>query len=142
VLTANHVSQLIKFLPSPEEIGLLSAYKDIAPDNLAKADRFLVEMLRMDRYDLCLRIFDFKNTFDERIHDIKDGWRAVQTAADAIKKSESLKALLELILVVGNVLNNSSFRGGAHGFRISSLNSVSDIGWMILLTLKIIHIVG
>lgn len=127
MLSANHISQLIKFLPSPEEVGLLCGFKDEIPENLAKADCFLVEMLRMDRYDLYLRIFDFKNSFEERSHDILEGCKVVRLATESIKKSDSLKALMELILVVGNVMNNSSFRGGAHGFRVGSLNSVRSM---------------
>lgn len=124
VLSPNHVNQLLKFLPTAEEIGMLSAYKDEMPENLAQADRFLVELLRIDRFEYLLRVFDFKNMYDEHVRDVRDGVEAIRQGTETIRKSNSIKSLFELILMIGNVLNNSSFRGGAFGFRVNSLNSV------------------
>lgn len=46
-------------------------------------------------------------------------------AVFVIHQSETFKCILDLLLVLGNVMNFGSFRGSASGFRISSLNNVT-----------------
>ena len=62
--------QLLKFVPTPEETQLLSEHEaDI--DSMAKADRFLFEMSRIEHYEPRLRALYFKKKFSERLSECK-----------------------------------------------------------------------
>jgi hypothetical protein len=124
VMTRQLITQFLKYVPTAEEIGQLSQYKD-NPSELTRADRFLVEMLKVDRYEHRLKAMDFYVRFEERLADAKGDVVAVSRASDTLSQSESLRDLLELILTLGNFMN-TGFRGNAYGFRINSINKLID----------------
>jgi len=43
IMTENVVKQFLNFAPTPEEVGLLSSYKD-NPENLGRVEAFFVEV--------------------------------------------------------------------------------------------------
>ncbi|KAJ1339504.1 hypothetical protein BSLG_005879 [Batrachochytrium salamandrivorans] len=47
-------------------------------------------------------------------------------ACDQILKSNLLRELLQAVLIIGNYLNGTSFRGNARGFRLESLMTARD----------------
>lgn len=47
-------------------------------------------------------------------------------ASTSISKSESIPKLFQIILVVGNFMNGTGFRGGAYGFRVNTLTKLAD----------------
>ena len=61
-------SQLLKFVPTTEEVQLLGEHAHEI-DEMAKADRFLFEMSRIDHYEERLRALYFKKKFNERMND-------------------------------------------------------------------------
>lgn len=50
--------------------------------------------------------------------------QAILESTKVIYESEDLKTILDILLILGNVMNDGSFRGAALGFRISSINNV------------------
>ncbi|SAM05332.1 hypothetical protein [Absidia glauca] len=50
----------------------------------------------------------------------------VKTATVSLKEASSFKELLQLILLLGNFLNGNTYRGGAFGVRIGSINKLVD----------------
>ena len=65
-----HYLQLLKFIPTPEEVALLSEHGHEI-EEMAKADRFLFEMSRIDHYEERLKALYFKKKFSERMNDAK-----------------------------------------------------------------------
>ncbi|KAJ3372723.1 hypothetical protein GGF31_001748 [Allomyces arbusculus] len=124
VLTLQTVSQFLKFAPTAEELGRLQQYKD-DPSELANADRFMVEMMRIDRYEPRLKAMDYYLRFDERVRDQGNDVHAVLDAAQALVDSKAFHEVLQLILTMGNYMN-TGFRGNAYGFRINSINKLVD----------------
>ncbi|ORY08436.1 FH2-domain-containing protein [Basidiobolus meristosporus CBS 931.73] len=112
IITELMLHQLLQYIPSAEEKGLLAEYKD-NPEKLAKPDAFCVEMMKIDRYEQRLRAMHFKSTYFEK-------------ASKALQNSQNFPKLLEIILVVGNFMNGTSFRGSAYGFKIHSINRLVD----------------
>ena len=69
-LPKDMAEQLLKFVPTPEETQLLSEHEaDI--ESMAKADRFLFEMSRIEHYEARLRGLYFKKKFSERLSECK-----------------------------------------------------------------------
>lgn len=116
--------QLLKYVPTKEEIQLLSAHEHEI-DQMAAADRFLFEMSKIDHYEERLKCLYFKKKFSERMGDVSPKVGAVLNASLEIKKSKCLRKLLQLILAFGNYMN-SGHRGSAYGFEIDGINRTCD----------------
>lgn len=46
---------------------------------------------------------------------------------NSLRNNERLHHLLEIALAVGNYLNGTSFKGGAWGFRIDSIERMEEV---------------
>jgi dishevelled associated activator of morphogenesis len=82
-------------------------------------------MSRIPGYDKRLAAIYFMRKFNERMEFIAPGLKNIHTASKEVVTSSGLKQTLELILALGNFLNQGS-RGGAFGFHLSSLLAVDD----------------
>ncbi|KAI3631584.1 hypothetical protein MIR68_010467 [Amoeboaphelidium protococcarum] len=118
------VNQILQFLPSSDEIALISSVQLTHINSLPIADQFMVQLLGIQNYELKLRIIQLKFSNEESLMDIQSGLEIVQSSLKEIKESQSLKQFLQLVLSIGNVMNVNSFRGGAYGFKISALQSL------------------
>jgi hypothetical protein len=49
---------------------------------------------------------------------------ALWNASRELRQCQKFKQVLKVVLAIGNVLNASSFRGGARGFQLDSLAKV------------------
>ncbi|KAK6997787.1 disheveled-associated activator of morphogenesis 1 [Biomphalaria glabrata] len=123
-LPKDMVEQLLKFVPTAEEVQLLSEYAHEI-ENMARADRFLFEMSKIIHYEERLKALYFKKKFQERKVDCKQRIDAVFEASKEVFRSRRFKKLLELVLALGNFMNKGQ-RGNALGFKISSLGKMMD----------------
>ncbi|KAJ1658246.1 hypothetical protein IWQ61_002482 [Dispira simplex] len=125
ILKENVLTQLLKFLPTASERGLLSAYNDDV-ESLAGPDAFFVEMMKIDRYEQRLRMILFWTTFEEKFGYLREDVNNLLQACHALPNSESFPTILGIVLTMGNFMNGTGFRGGAFGFKIHSLNKLVD----------------
>ncbi|KAL1138866.1 hypothetical protein AAG570_008928, partial [Ranatra chinensis] len=123
-LPPDMVEQLLKFTPSSEEAALLEEHSDEI-DNLARADRFLYEISKIAHYEQRLRSLHYKKRFTVWVGEVEPKIRAVMEASREVSRSRRLRKLLELVLALGNYMNRGA-RGNASGFRLASLNRLSD----------------
>ncbi|PVD26555.1 hypothetical protein C0Q70_14232 [Pomacea canaliculata] len=112
-LPKDMVEQLLKFVPTPEEIT---------------------------HYEERLRALYFKKKFQERRHDCKQKIEAVHEACKEVFRSRKLKRLLELVLACGNYMNRGQ-RGNALGFHPASLNKMVDTRSSISKQITLLHYV-
>ncbi|XP_022826433.1 disheveled-associated activator of morphogenesis 1 isoform X3 [Spodoptera litura] len=123
-LPIDMVEQLVKFTPSPEEAALLEEHQDEL-ENMARADRFLYEISKIPHYSQRVRLLLFKKKFSAAAGEATARAAVVLRAARDMTRSRRLRALLELVLALGNYMNRGA-RGNASGFRLSSLNKLAD----------------
>lgn len=127
VITENTLKQLLTFVPTPEERGLLTAYQGRADrKRLARPERFFLETMKVWRYEQRLRVTTTWVTWPESFRDLQADVAAVMTASHAVSTSRHFPQVLEVVLSIGNYMNGAGFRGGAFGFRIASLNRMMD----------------
>ena len=62
--------QLLKFIPTPEEKQLLGEHEHEI-EQMARADRFLFEMSRINHYEQKLKALFYKKKFSERMSECK-----------------------------------------------------------------------
>lgn len=123
-LPIDMVEQLVKFTPSAEEAALLEEHQDEL-DSMARADRFLYEISKIPHYSQRVRTLLFKKKFSVAANEAQARAALVLRAARDMTRSRRLRALLEIVLALGNYMNRGA-RGNASGFRLSSLNKLAD----------------
>ncbi|KAM9294637.1 disheveled-associated activator of morphogenesis 1 [Gastrophryne carolinensis] len=136
-LPKDMLEQLLKFVPEKSDIDLLEEHKHEL-DRMAKADRFLFEMSRINHYQQRLQSLYFKKKFAERVAEVKPKVEAIRAASKQVLQSKSLKQLLEVVLAFGNYMNKGQ-RGNAFGFKISSLNKIADTKSSIDKNITLLH---
>ncbi|XP_053331509.1 disheveled-associated activator of morphogenesis 1 isoform X2 [Spea bombifrons] len=136
-LPKDMLEQLLKFVPEKSDIDLLEEHKHEL-DRMAKADRFLFEMSRINHYQQRLQSLYFKKKFAERVAEVKPKVEAIRSASKEVLQSKSLKQFLEVVLAFGNYMNKGQ-RGNAYGFKISSLNKIADTKSSIDKNITLLH---
>uniref|UniRef100_A0A3Q3AYT7 Dishevelled associated activator of morphogenesis 1b n=1 Tax=Kryptolebias marmoratus TaxID=37003 RepID=A0A3Q3AYT7_KRYMA len=136
-LPKDMLEQLLKFVPEKSDVDLLEEHKHEL-DRMAKPDRFLYEMSRINHYQQRLQSLYFKKKFAERIAEIKPKIEALTKASKEILHSRNLKQLLEVVLAFGNYMNKGQ-RGNAYGFKVSSLNKIADTKSSIDKNITLLH---
>ncbi|OBS65404.1 hypothetical protein A6R68_06067 [Neotoma lepida] len=126
VLTESMIQNLIKQMPEPEQLKMLSELKD-EYDDLAESEQFGVVMGTVPRLRPRLNAILFKLQFSEQVENIKPEIVSVTAACEELRKSESFSSLLEITLLVGNFMNAGSRNAGAFGFNISFLFSAENL---------------
>ncbi|XP_056337478.1 disheveled-associated activator of morphogenesis 1b [Danio aesculapii] len=136
-LPKDMLEQMLKFVPEKSDVDLLEEHKHEL-DRMAKADRFLYEMSRINHYQQRLQSLYFKKKFAERIAEIKPKVEALTKASKEVLHSKNFKQLLEVVLAFGNYMNKGQ-RGNAYGFKISSLNKIADTKSSIDKNITLLH---
>uniref|UniRef100_A0A2K6FEX4 Dishevelled associated activator of morphosis 2 n=1 Tax=Propithecus coquereli TaxID=379532 RepID=A0A2K6FEX4_PROCO len=136
-LAKDMLEQLLKFVPEKSDIDLLEEHKHEI-ERMARADRFLYEMSRIDHYQQRLQALFFKKKFQERLAEAKPKVEAILLASRELIRSKRLKQMLEVVLAIGNFMNKGQ-RGGAYGFRVASLNKIADTKSSIDRNISLLH---
>ncbi|VDM52442.1 unnamed protein product [Angiostrongylus costaricensis] len=128
-LPKDMLEQMLKFVPTKEEISILKSTvsRHNSSSVLALADRYLHEMAQIPRFEQRLRSLYIIRTFQERLDSLTPHIQSVTKASTAVSSSKKFKQLLALILALGNYLNFGKRSGNAFGFDLSSLNRLSDV---------------
>ncbi|MEQ2187010.1 Dishevelled associated activator of morphogenesis 2 [Goodea atripinnis] len=105
---------------------------------MARADRFLFEMSRIDHYQQRLQALFFKKKFAERLAETKPKVEAILNASVEVVRSKRLTQVLEVVLAFGNFMNKGQ-RGNAFGFKVSSLNKIVDTKSSIDRNITMLH---
>ncbi|XP_074924106.1 protein diaphanous homolog 1-like isoform X2 [Chelonoidis abingdonii] len=125
VLTESMVQNLIKQMPEPEQLKMLSELGD-EYNELAESEQFGVVISSVSRLRPRLNSILFKLQFNEQVENIKPEIVSVTAACEEVRKSKSFSSLLEITLLVGNFMNAGSRNAGAFGFNISFLCKLRD----------------
>ncbi|CAN2391180.1 activator of morphogenesis 2 [Pristimantis euphronides] len=136
-LPKDMLEQLLKFIPEKSDIDLLEEHKH-ETERMARADRFLYEMSRIDHYQQRLQALFFKKKFPERLAEAKPKVEALVLACKELTRSKRLKELLEVVLAFGNYMNKGQ-RGNAFGFKVASLNKIIDTKSSIDRNITLLH---
>ncbi|XP_067609146.1 disheveled-associated activator of morphogenesis 2 isoform X1 [Pseudorca crassidens] len=136
-LAKDMLEQLLKFIPEKSDIDLLEEHKHEI-ERMARADRFLYEMSRIDHYQQRLQALFFKKKFQERLAEAKPKVEAILLASRELVRSKRLAQMLEVVLAIGNFMNKGQ-RGSAYGFRVASLNKIADTKSSIDRNISLLH---
>jgi len=123
------LSELKPVLPSPEQVGKLNVYRNADAEELAglhSSDRLMVKLIQINRLGPRIEGMLYKCGFDETWALLDEAARKLSEANQALLEAKMFKELLSLILLIGNYMNGTGVKGGAFGFRVSSINKLVD----------------
>jgi len=120
VLTENLLQSLIQYLPTPDQLNRLLEYQNDY-NNLAEAEQFALSLADIKRLVPRLKSLKFKLHYPELVQDCKPDIVAATAACEEVKKSKKFAKLLEIILLIGNIMNTGSKNEQSVGFDISYL---------------------
>lgn len=124
-LQPNFVSQLLRLLPSDQEVASLQSYTGPKED-LGAAELFFFELLCIPRLKPRLQCFVFILEFNARLHDLSENVEVLSYALHDIKRCDKLIKVIEIVLALGNYLNGQGPKGGAWGFKLEFLTKLAD----------------
>ena len=84
----------------------------------------MLKLSKVERLPAKLEIMSFMSTFYEYLHAVRPRIDSICLASKSTRNSKKFKKILEIILAFGNYMNSSK-KGAAYGFKMSSLDSLS-----------------
>jgi len=123
------VRMLLGLLPTPEEEQVLKAYKG-PRDQVGRAEQYFLELMDIPRYKQRVNCFLYKMKFDEAYEDVNDDYLVLKDACDQVLESKRLRRLLEIVLALGNFMNEGEDAPRtrlAEGFHIEALNKLRQV---------------
>ena len=124
IVNEEMLKQFLSFIPTAEDREILEDYEN--PINLGKAERFFIEMLKIPRYEQRLNAITFRCKYSEKFAEVKRQRDLLINACKEIKQSKKLVEYMKIILSLGNYMNGETFRGGAFGFSVETLATLSE----------------
>ncbi|CAJ0598693.1 unnamed protein product [Cylicocyclus nassatus] len=108
LLSANTLQQLRTALPPLDVIKKLSEVEPSVLQEMPEGEQFLASLASIKALPLRLDLIIFKLRFQEILNDLKPGISCVMEACDEIRRSHGFKTFLELALLFGNFMGQSS----------------------------------
>lgn len=118
-LTFDNLISISRQLPTSEEIARLKNYEDIT--RLTKADQYFSQIMSIPSLSQRLESMLYRRKFDIDVKEIRRELCILRDASLELRASARFKDVLQIVLFMGNTLNESTYRGGACGFKLGAL---------------------
>ncbi|XP_067928445.1 formin-like protein isoform X2 [Watersipora subatra] len=126
-LCTDYIDLLLHIVPNEQEVKAFNNYEaDGKPlSALSATDQFMIKINHIERVQTKLSIMNFIANFKDNVKHLKPQLNALLTASLSLRNSKKIRKILEIILAYGNYMN-SQRRGGAYGFKLQSLDVLTD----------------
>lgn len=125
LLTLDHLKALKSCLPSADEMELVREFNGEI-SSLSPADRFFKEIMGIPKLNERLASMLYMRRFEMDLEELKPDLKVLRDAVEEMNASIKFKKVLQTVLMVGNMLNASTYRGGASGFQLGDLLKLRD----------------
>jgi len=125
VLTENLLQSLIQYIPAPDQLNRLEEFEK-EYDNLPEAEQFSISISGIKRLVPRLKSLMFQQRYPELVQDCKPHIVAATAACEEVRKSKKFAKMLEIILLIGNIMNTGSKNAQSIGFDISYLAKLNN----------------
>ncbi|KAG8880257.1 hypothetical protein FRB97_000969 [Tulasnella sp. 331] len=123
-LSLDELKAISKHVPTVDEINRLKDFADVG--KLARADQYFCEIMTVPRLAERLECMMFRRRLEVDVAEARPELDTLRDAAKELRASSRFKTVLQTVLVVGNALNGSTFRGGARGFQLDALLKLKE----------------
>ncbi|KAI3691255.1 hypothetical protein L2E82_49519 [Cichorium intybus] len=95
-------------------------------DMLGLREQFVLECAKIPRIKSKLRVFAFTITFSTQVNYLTGNLNKIKDATKEIRESTKLVEIMQIILMMGNILNAGTGGGSARGFKLDCLEKLDD----------------
>lgn len=120
------LDNLLKLIPTKDEQDMLKE-EESKLENFSIVDRFLYETMNQTFYLEKLEFLEFRQYYQENFTFIDQKLHKIIRCCNSLTHSANIVKLFELILCIGNYLNQNSKNADALGFMISNLPKLCDV---------------
>ncbi|KAF9969444.1 hypothetical protein BGZ73_008202, partial [Actinomortierella ambigua] len=124
-LNVENLKAIKQYVPTNDEIEIVREY-DGDFDTLASADRFYREIYDIPRLSERLTAMIYRRRLEIEVAELTPEMEVLRSIIQELRASTKLKRLLKTVLVLGNHMNGSSYRGNAYGFQLEALIKMRD----------------
>jgi hypothetical protein len=126
-LSAERLAILTNIVPTGEELTMLKEWEGDRA-TLGNLEQFFLAVADIPRYEQRLIAMAFSHRMEAAAGELRAKLGLIQRGVRAIRASAALRALLELLLWLGNYLNgDNAARGGAYGFKLDTLKKLTTV---------------
>ncbi|GAM25562.1 hypothetical protein SAMD00019534_087370 [Acytostelium subglobosum LB1] len=126
-ISRDQVRQMAKLLPSKDDQNALKDFLATQErSKLALADQYCIDIGAFPFAAEKIALFQLRSEFSMRVAELRPDIAAVNLACNDILKSQNIKRLFEIVLVLGNFINYGTVRGEQSGYKIDTLIKMAD----------------
>ena len=125
-LSSEQVTALLGVLPTSEELETIRDYSG-DKESLGRVEHLFLVLSDVERLEPRLQALQASQQFAPAYETLSDEYKTVMTACEQVHTSPALKSILQRVLALGNLLNGTSARGGAYGFKLADLNKLVQV---------------
>ncbi|GAB6031759.1 FH2 [Chamberlinius hualienensis] len=123
---AEKLRGLLKILPESDEVEMLKSH-DGPRSRLGNAEMFLLQLMDVSSYKLRIEGMLLKEEYTANANYLNPAITQIAQAANDLKTNKALQDVLFMVTVSGNFINAGGYAGDAAGFRLTSLQKLTDI---------------
>ena len=109
ILTLDKLTALRNIVPSSDDIVAVKEYKG-DKKLLGKVESFFLETLTISNYASRLDALIYKQRFENEHNLLESSLELINVASNVVLQSKSLRRILEVVLAIGNYLNEGTPR--------------------------------
>jgi len=107
-------------LPTPTEVSAVKRYFG-NPDRLVPAELWFQKIVHIKRLEAKAHVLHTMEVFESEVVEIQNRLHLLTRVCNQVMESERLRELLDMVLEIGNIMNEGTRTGGASGFKFDSL---------------------
>eukprot|EP01029_Cantina_marsupialis_P011147 TRINITY_DN2500_c0_g2_i1.p1 TRINITY_DN2500_c0_g2~~TRINITY_DN2500_c0_g2_i1.p1 ORF type:complete len:1270 (+),score=400.44 TRINITY_DN2500_c0_g2_i1:557-3811(+) len=124
-MSVEHWESLEPLLPNMDELKIFQKFKGSSSE-LAEADQFFLAIKDIPRCNGIAKSIILRLRFEERLKDVDGKLHQVLKSCEELLESKLFQQLLQVVLFVGNTLNDNSGGKALHGFTLQSLLKLAE----------------
>ncbi|KAL3786593.1 hypothetical protein HJC23_008189 [Cyclotella cryptica] len=124
-IVGERVQFLPNLLPTPKELQAIKKFKG-EDDKLVTAELFFRQLISIKRIQEKVHVMKTMHFFEDHVNDIREGFKTLQEVCNQVMNSEKLIQVLEMVLNIGNLMNEGTLNGGVDAFKFESLSKLSQ----------------
>ncbi|GBG34259.1 Formin-like protein 3 [Hondaea fermentalgiana] len=128
-VSTEDVRSLLGLLPTPEEEKTLKAFEGERSE-LERAEAYFLDLMDIPRYKQRVNCFLYKLKFNESYEEAEIDFEVLGKACKEILESKKLRRIFEIVLALGNFLNEGESPPPARvaeGFMLDSLSKLRQV---------------
>lgn len=143
--TEDNLKGMIKLLPTDADFQMMKEFLNAPPEvinTLGPPEQFYLQLMKIPRLESRLRSFLFKSQFSSNIARLKEDIASCHHGVKVMKENKLLGLFLELILSIGNFLNQGTAAGNCFGYRVDILTKLKDTKSPVKTEYSLLHYIA